>query len=147
MEILNSKLELNRCLIPTLVTEDRRPKPYQMNIKFKRDEEEEEVDEWDEDENLNKRGRTQDIRRKKPTKRRKNNKPNEEPREQEEEIETIKRKPNQMREERPTKTRKKTYAKPEDNSLKMRNEGSGNQTQTSSMPPNHNQNLASHVHK
>ena len=78
VDVLNSKLEFIRCLIPTLVTEDRTLKPYQTNtIRYERDIEEEEEDIWDEEENPNERNRTQDVRRTKPSKRRKANAPEE----------------------------------------------------------------------
>ena len=71
-EVLNSKLEFNRCLIPTLVTEDRQPKPYQnIIIRYVRDEEEE--DAWDEENNPNNRSRNIETRRHIPNKRRKQN--------------------------------------------------------------------------
>ena len=63
--ILNSKLEFNRCLIPTLATEDLRPKPYQTSqVRLDRDPDDEDDDYWaDEDDNPNKRSRNQKLRR------------------------------------------------------------------------------------
>ena len=106
--ILNSKLEFNRCLIPTLVTEDNRSKPYlNNNLRYERDREEEE-EEWDDDDNPCKRGRNHEVRQKKPTKRLK---PDEEdrmkPGEDEGETRNEKRKMNmKLRKPEPKKTRR-----------------------------------------
>ena len=107
---MNSKLEINRCLIPTLVTDDRRTKPYHnQQIRYEKDNDEEKEDIWDEETNPSKRGRNQEVRSKKPVKRQK---PNSEEDEKEQEkpeyriIETKKRTPNTMQ-EKPNKTMRK----------------------------------------
>ena len=130
--ILNSKLEFNRCMIPTLVTEDKKPKPYQQNqIRYERDPDEEEEDTWDDENNPNKRNRNQDLRRKQPTKRRKPNKPGEEHPEETSETKTEKRKP-KPREERPTKIRKMFT----DDHLRVREGTKNDQILTSIVSPN-----------
>ena len=91
---------------PSLVTEDRQPKPYQnTNIRYERDKEEEEDETWDDDNNPNKRSRDNEIRRQKPSKRRKPNKPEDKTLETEEDKKE-KIKPVSRLEDRPTKTRK-----------------------------------------
>ena len=63
MTVLNSKFEFNRCLIPTIVTDDPRTKPYQTSMKYDRDPDEEEDETWVEDINPQKRQRNQELRR------------------------------------------------------------------------------------
>ena len=62
--VLNSKFEFNRCLIPTIVTEDTKTKPYHTNLRYERDPDEPEDEEWDDDENPQKRLRNNEFRRK-----------------------------------------------------------------------------------
>ena len=141
MTILNSKFEFNRCLIPTLVTDDPKPKPYQQNqIKFNRDPDDQEDEYWDDDDNPNKRPRTQDIRRRNPAKKQKPNQPDEEPNEEtRNENKGEKRKPKQ-REDRPTKARRVKFKTSHENHLE---EGKkADQTKTSYVSPNQNHILA-----
>ena len=138
--VLNSKFEFNRCLIPTLVTEDPKPKPHQTHqIAINRDPEEDEGDDWWDDDNPQKRVRNQETRNRKPTKRTKPNKPHETSQKEVEIQGEGKRKPNQTRvsEGKPAKTRRKIVIEPR---RKTRNDDiqAKNQTKTQESDQNHN---------
>ena len=95
-------------MIPKLVTDDPKPKPYQTNlIKFNRDPDIDEDDDWwYDDDNQNKRTRNQETRTRKPIKRRKPNQPNEEETQTEEPNQGEKRKPKPKPIENPNKIRR-----------------------------------------
>ena len=137
--VLNSKFEFNRCLIPTIVTEDTKTKPYHTNLRYERDPDEPEEEEWDENENPQKRQRNQEVRRKQPTKRRKPNNQDEQSDEPQYENQTHKRKPIQEV-RKPTNNNKKRKESRENenqqptNNLRDPQETQPNTNQTKTKP-------------
>ena len=139
--VLNSKFEFNRCLIPTLVTDDPKPKPHQTNqIPINRDPDEDDSEDWWDDDNPLKRMRNQETRSRKPAKRNKPNQPHEVYQEEVAILGGAKRKPNQTKpsEGRPAKTRRNTVQEPRKSMSKTVRSQDQTKTQKPTNKTNHN---------